>query len=147
MSSKVSKRGMRSPIWAPRGTSTPCGWWTPPPPTRAVSRNGAVTVVRTAADLSGDKFESDFVVFVNLQTRAALKHEHRGELGFEHLSFYVLPADQANAIYRKWLRHWYAKPKRDCSVRKLGNMAVHVPAQEMTQYENAWNLLKARGQG
>lgn len=95
-------------------------------------------------DLIATKFESDFVIFINLETRPALKHTHEGELGFEHLSFYVVPTDEANAIYRKWVQRWYQKPKLDGGVRKLGNMAVHVPADEMAKYRDAWSLLKAR---
>lgn len=98
-------------------------------------------------DLHATKFESDFVVFVNLQTRAALKHTHQGELGFEHLSFYIVPADQANAIYLRWLRLEHEKPKRDGSARKLGNMAVHAPAAEMAQYRDAWRLLSPANLG
>ena len=95
-------------------------------------------------DLNQPKFESDFVIFVNLETRLALRHLHQGELGFEHLSFYVVPADEANAVYQKWLTHWHKKPKRDGDVRKLSNMAVHVPAFEMAKYHDAWSLLKAQ---
>ncbi|MBM3814869.1 MAG: hypothetical protein FJW20_24860 [Acidimicrobiia bacterium] len=98
-------------------------------------------------DLTTDKFDSDFVVLVNLQPQAALKHAHQGELGFEHLSFFVVPSEEANTIYRRWLRHWHAKPKRDGGVRKLANMAVHAPASEMAPYQDAWHLLKARSQG
>lgn len=94
-------------------------------------------------DLGARKFEADFVVFVNLETRPALNHSHEGELDFEHLSFYVVPSDDANAMFQKWLEHWHKKPKRDGGIRKLGNMAVHVPASEMAQFRDAWHLLKA----
>ncbi|HXG29586.1 MAG TPA: hypothetical protein VNJ47_12150 [Nevskiales bacterium] len=92
-------------------------------------------------DLGRDKFDSDFVVFVNIELSAAKKHNHAGELGFEHLSFYVVPRKAANSLYQRWLGHWHAKPKRDGQQRKLGNMAVHVPRQEIEQYQNAWSLL------
>ncbi len=93
-------------------------------------------------DLGKDKFDSDFVVFVNLDTRVGLKHTHTGELGFEHLLFYVLPRTAANSIYQHWLCHWHDKPKRDGERRKLSNMAVHVPCEEVEQYRNAWHLLR-----
>ncbi|MDR0775865.1 MAG: hypothetical protein LBE81_04425 [Azonexus sp.] len=95
-------------------------------------------------DLDVPKFESDFVVFVNLDTHPALKHTHAGELGFEHLSFYIVPAEDANSLYLRELVHWHNKPKRDGGVRKLGNMAVHISASEMARYRDAWSLLKAR---
>jgi hypothetical protein len=93
-------------------------------------------------DLGRDKFDSDFVVFVNIETRVGLNHTHAGELDFEHLSFYVLPRDAANSLYQRWLMHWHDKPKRDGERRKLGNMAVHVPIEEIEQYRNAWRLLR-----
>lgn len=94
-------------------------------------------------DLTATKFESDFVVFVNLELKHS-KHTHEGELGFEHLSFYVVPADEANNIYLKWVKHMHEKPKRDGGARKLANMAVHVPVDEMQKYRDAWALLKRR---
>jgi hypothetical protein len=94
------------------------------------------------ADLGVPKFDSDFIVFVNLNARFAKNHAHEGQLSFEHLSFYVVPAIDANAIFEKWLKHWHAKPKKDGGVRKLGNMAVHVPAPEMAKYRDAWMLLR-----
>ncbi len=95
-------------------------------------------------DLECEKFDADFVVFVNLDTRTALKHTHAGELGFDHLSFYVVPRKAANALYRSSLVYWHEKPKRDGGRRKLGNMAVHVPADRMEKYRDAWKLLKDR---
>lgn len=97
-------------------------------------------------DLHRHKFASDFVVFVNLANPPALKHEHSGELGFEHLTYFVVPVANANRLYRKWLTHWQRKPKRDGGVRKLGNMAIHVSEAEMVRYRDAWHLLKARAQ-
>ncbi len=93
-------------------------------------------------DLVCEKFDADFVVFVNINTRAGLGHTHSGELGFEHLTFYVVPRKAANLIYRHWLGHWHDKPKRDGGTRKLGNMAVHVPLSEVEKYRDAWALLR-----
>jgi hypothetical protein len=93
-------------------------------------------------DLKCDKFDADFVVFVNIETRAGLGHTHAGELGFEHLTFYVVPRKAANQLYRYWLGHWHDKPKRDGGIRKLGNMAVHVPITEIEKYRDAWKLLQ-----
>lgn len=95
-------------------------------------------------DLDRDKFDSDFVVFVNLQTRAAKAYQHRGELEFEHLTFYVVPTERANALYRKWLEYWRNRPTRAGGERKLGNMAVHVPELEMARYRDAWAGLRER---
>lgn len=103
-----------------------------------------LTQCKGECDLEIEKFEADFVVFVNIETKVGTKHVHAGELGFEHLSFYVLPRDAANQLYQRWLAHWHAKPKRDGEQRKLGNMAVHVPTAEMEQYRDAWRLLKAQ---
>lgn len=93
-------------------------------------------------DLATDKFDADFVVFVNIDTRIGLGHTHAGELNFEHLSFYVLPRDAANSLYQQWLCHWHDKPKRNGELRKLGNMAVHMPGEEIKQYRDAWHLLR-----
>ena len=82
-------------------------------------------------DLEKDKFEADFVVFVNLDTQRAKKHAHDGTLGFDHMTFYVVPRTDANRIYRKSVNNWAVKPKRDGGIRKLGNMAVHVPSDQM----------------
>ena len=93
-------------------------------------------------DLEGDKFASDFVVFVNLETRVALKHEHEGALDFGALSYYVVPVEDANRIYREELLVWAHKPKRDGGKRKLGNMGVHAPAKRMAAYKDAWSRIK-----
>lgn len=99
------------------------------------------------ADLDIPKFSSDFVVFVNLDNRIAKSHSHDGGLSFEHLSFYVVPVDDANRIFKKWFRHWGLRPKRDGGVRKLGNSAVHVPQNEMRRYRDAWGLIKEMAAG
>lgn len=101
-----------------------------------------LTQCKGPEDLSGEKFESDFVVFVNIQQKMALAHQHAGELSFEHLSFYVVPRAQANRLYAEWLRYWLSKPKRDGQERKLSNMAVYVPAAEMGVFRDAWSLLR-----
>ena len=92
-------------------------------------------------DLRLDKFESDFLVLVNLDVKRAKQHSHDGSLGFEHMTFYVVPRGEANAIYRKAVQHWARLPKRDGGSRKLANMAVHVPAQQMELYRDAWKLV------
>jgi hypothetical protein len=94
-------------------------------------------------DLKLDKFEADFLVLVNLDNRRAKQHVHDGTLGFADLSFYVLPRKAANSIYRKAVRYWGRRPKRDGGKRKLANMAVHVPASQMDQYRDAWRLVHA----
>lgn len=129
----VETRNQRTKLWVQVKTGAPI-----------VKDHVYFTQCSGDADLSVPKFNSDFVVFVNLETRPALKHTHEGELGFEHLSFYVVPSARANALYKKWLTYWHKKPKRDGGVRKLGNMAVHVPIVEMTKYRDAWRLLKTR---
>jgi hypothetical protein len=102
-----------------------------------------LTQCKGPEDLEGHKFSSDFVVFVNIDQRTALAHQHAGELSFEHLSYYVVPRDSANDLYSTWLHFWLAKPKRDGQERKLGNMAMYVPAENMRQYRDAWHLISA----
>lgn len=43
-------------------------------------------------DLAHDKFDADFVIFVNLALAVAKAHRHEGDLGFEHLSMFVAPS-------------------------------------------------------
>ena len=88
-------------------------------------------------DLDGDKFSADFVVFVNLDPRASKSHAHDGSLDFNSLSFYVVPRDAANLLYREDLQRCAAKPKRDGGLRKLGNMAVHAASDNMAKYRDA----------
>jgi hypothetical protein len=45
------------------------------------------------------KFVADFVVFVNLDKKAGMQHQHDGTLDFQHLQFFVVPRDQANCLY------------------------------------------------
>ena len=88
------------------------------------------------------KFAADFVIFVNLDPKMAKSHLHDGSFNFEHLSFYIVPCDVANNIYRKALNRLANKPKRDGGRRKLGNMAIDVPAPKMDQYRDAWSLIR-----
>lgn len=93
------------------------------------------------ADLEVAKFSSDFVVFVNLDLRAAKSHAHNGLLDFDALTYYVVPCKDANRLYQSAVQTWAAKPKRDGGQRKLANMAVHVPAKAMERYKDAWQRL------
>ena len=95
------------------------------------------------SDLAGDKFVSDFVVFVNIDKKVGSSHSHDGSLGFEHLTFYVVPRAAANAMYRSAVQREYAKPLRTGGTRKLGNMAVTVSRAEAAPYLNAWHLMRA----
>ena len=99
------------------------------------------------ADLLGDKFAADFVVFVNLNLKLAKSHEHDGSLDFSALTFYIVPRAQANLLYREALQGWADKPKRDGDRRKLSNMAVHVRADCMTEFKDAWQQLNSRAEG
>jgi hypothetical protein len=97
-------------------------------------------------ELERPKFVSDFVVFVNLDKRAGVKHAHDGSLGFEHLSFYVLPREQANELYRTALLREHGRPLiKTGGQRKLGNLAVNVTAVEMAAYKDAWHLIRQAG--
>lgn len=108
------------------------------------TKKGEVYLTQCAgeSDLEGDKFVSDFVIFVNLDSRVASTHEHDGVLDFEHLSFYIVPRDAANRLYREAVNQGYRKPKRDGGQRKLANMAVQVSTDQMEKYLNAWALIR-----
>lgn len=94
-------------------------------------------------ELDAKKFVSDFVVFVNLDKKVGSKHEHRGELDFQHLIFFVVPRDSANAFYHAALKREYARPLiKSGGQRKLGNLAVNVLLSEMAPYLNAWHLIR-----
>ena len=93
-------------------------------------------------ELTKDKFVADFVVLVNLDRKVGTKHEHRGELDFQHLTFYVVPRDLANDFYRAALLREHARPLIKGGQRKLGNLAVNVPAGEMAPYKDAWHLIR-----
>lgn len=94
-------------------------------------------------ELDRAKFVSDFVVFVNLDKKAGTKHTHNGELDFQHLAFYVLPREQANAFYLQALQREHARPLiKTGNQRKLGNLAVNVEASAMAEFKDAWHLIR-----
>jgi hypothetical protein len=94
-------------------------------------------------DLERDKFNADFVVFVGIDPKTASAHDHDGSLGFEHLSFYVVPTDVANELFRREVRRGKDRPLKAGGERKLGNMAVSIPATELASYRDAWAQLRA----
>lgn len=97
-------------------------------------------------ELGKPKFVSDFVVFVNLDKRVGVKHQHNGELDFQHLTFYVLPRDRANSLYRAALEREHARPlMKTRGQRKLGNLAVNVSATDMAEFQNRWDLIQQSG--
>lgn len=97
-------------------------------------------------ELEKSKFVSDFVVFVNLDKKVGSKHEHKGELDFHHLSFYVVPRDKANSLYRAALLREHARPLiKTGGQRKLGNLAVNIASSEMTEFKDAWHLIHLAG--
>jgi len=94
-------------------------------------------------DLSNNKFHADFVVFVNIDKKMGEAHRHDGTLSFEHLVYYVVPADIANKIFREAVQRDYAKPLiKTGGRRKLTNMAVNVPPTVLSEYKDAWHLLQ-----
>jgi hypothetical protein len=95
-------------------------------------------------ELHRQKFVSDFVVFVNLDKKAGMKHTHDGALDFEHLTYYVVPRDKANALYLAALKRERARPLiKTGGERKLGNLAVNVAASVMAEFRDAWSLIRA----
>lgn len=96
-------------------------------------------------DLTQPKFTVDFVVFVNLDATAAKNHTHNGQLDFRDLSYYVVPRDDANHLFRQALQGEAERPKRDGSKRKLANLAVEVPSATLEPYRDKWQLLKQTG--
>jgi len=94
------------------------------------------------ADLLVDKFRADFVVFVNIDKKVGESHRYEGLLGFEHLHFYVVPAEDANRLFRAQVRDDYEKPKRDGSRRSLTNMAVQVDVEKFQVFRDAWHRLR-----
>jgi hypothetical protein len=95
-------------------------------------------------DLTKDKFHADFVVFVNINQKIAAVHIHRGSLDFSHLSYYVVPVEDANTLFREAVKRDYAKPliKTPEKKRSLTNMAVNVAPEVMVKYRDAWHLLR-----
>jgi len=96
-------------------------------------------------ELEKEKFVSDFVVFVNLDKKAGEKHTHDGELDFHHLTFYVVPRERANVLYRAALKREHSRPLKTGGQRKLGNLAVNVSASEMAGFKDAWRLIREAG--
>jgi hypothetical protein len=101
-----------------------------------------MTQCKGEEELERAKFVSDFVVFVNIDKKIGNAHSHDGSLDFCHLTYFVVPRDQANAIYLAAVKRDYAKPLKTGGVRKLANMAVNVALEEMEPFRNAWHLLK-----
>ena len=95
-------------------------------------------------DLTKDKFHADYIVFVNINKKVGESHIHRGTLDFSHLSFYVVPAEEANLLFREAVEREYAKPliKTPDKKRSLANLAVNVSPQAMMNYRDAWQLLR-----
>ena len=101
-----------------------------------------LTQCKGEEELRSDKFVSDFVVFVNIDRKAGNRHQHDGTLGFEHLSYFVVPREAANRIYLQGVRRDHAKPLKTGGQRKLGNMAVNVALAEMKEFKDAWHLIR-----
>ena len=93
-------------------------------------------------DLTKDKFVSDFVVFVNLDKKTASTHEHSGQLDFKHMTYYVVPRDDANRLYRKVVQSEYDRPLKTGGQRSLNGMSVSVPIADMAPYKDAWHLIR-----
>ncbi|AXK38965.1 hypothetical protein [Crenobacter cavernae] len=94
-------------------------------------------------DLTEDKFKADFVVFVNIDKKIGESHNHRGTLDFEHFSYYVVPENEANRVFRDAVKRDYDRPlvKRE-GRRSLSNMAVNVAPEILSKYRDAWHLLR-----
>lgn len=104
-----------------------------------------LTQCKGECDLADDKFHSDFVVFVNIDEKVGKTHDHNGQLSFEHLTFYVTPAEVANRLYRTAVQAEHARPLRNGGVRSLANLAVYVSPEQMAPFRNAWRLLRQAG--
>ena len=102
-----------------------------------------LTQCKGEEELTQDKFAADFVVFVNIDRKVGSAHEHEGKLSFEHLSFFVVPREVANRIYREAVNREYERPLKTGGQRKLGNMAVNVAMDTLSQYRDAWKLMQA----
>lgn len=105
-----------------------------------------MTQCKGEKELDCAKFDSDFVVFVNLDKKVGTKHTHNGELDFQHLSFYVVPRDRANALYSDAVRREHVRPLiKTGGQRKLGNLAVNIEAAAMAEFKDAWYLIRQAG--
>lgn len=99
-------------------------------------------------ELSAPKFVADFIVFVNMDKKVGVQHDHDGSLDFCHLHYFVLPRDKANALYLAALKREHARPLiKTGGIRKLGNLAVNVAAPDMAPYADAWALIRTAGSG
>lgn len=103
-----------------------------------------MTQCKGIEDLDQEKFVADFVVFVNIDRKAGNAHQHDGSLGFEHLTYYIVPRDDANRIFQSAVRRDYAIPlKKTGGKRSLANLAVNVELAEMKPFLDAWRLITA----
>jgi hypothetical protein len=97
------------------------------------------------ADLKDDKFHADFVVFVNIDKKAGEAHTHDGSLDFQHFTYYVVPGDVANQLFRSAVQREHARPLiKTGGTRKLTNMAVNVPPESVALYKDNWSQLRSR---
>lgn len=103
-----------------------------------------LTQCKGEEDLIKEKFVADFVVFVNIDKKAANSHLHDGSLDFEHLIYFVVPRDVANHAYMEAVKRDHAKPLRNGGKRVLANMAVNVERKELEQYHEAWHLIRGQ---
>ena len=106
---------------------------------------GAIYLTQASgeSDLTDDKFKADFVVFVNIEKKVGESHQHQGTLDFEHLIYYVVPADVANPVFRDAVQREYDRPLlKSPERRKLSNLAVHVEPRVLGKYRDAWQLLR-----
>jgi hypothetical protein len=95
-----------------------------------------------SGDLVTPKFKADFVVFVNMDEKVGKQHAHDGKLKFEHFAFFVVPADEANKLFRDAVQREFARPKKDGGTRSLSGLAVYASPGTMEPYRDAWHLLR-----
>jgi hypothetical protein len=94
-------------------------------------------------DLTKNKFGAHFVVFVNIDRKVGEAHQHKGELDFKHLIFYVVPCADANRIYRAAVNRQYGIPLiKTGGVRSLKFMDVNASEAEMAPFKDAWDLIR-----
>jgi hypothetical protein len=70
------------------------------------------------------------------------KHQCDDKLDFSDLSFYVVPRDDANALFHAMVDREANTVKRDGKPRSLRNLAVHAPTHEMKRFYNAWGNIR-----
>lgn len=103
-----------------------------------------LTQCKGKCDLDGEKFVSDFVVFVNIDKKVACSHQHNGELSFEHFTFYVVPRHVANNLYREAVHGEHDRPLiKTGGERQLANMAVEVLEEQIVEYRDRWSLMRS----